>query len=256
FRAIEYETKRQIEVLEGGGSIQMETRGFDAVKGITISQRSKEMAHDYRYFPEPDLQAIFVKEDYIKNIENSLPPLPNELLNRYISELQLSAYDAEMITEDKAFALYYEELTKHTENYKAAANWMMGAVKSHLNENALNIEAFSLQPKTIAEIIALIDEGAISNSIANQKVFPALLEKPKPTARQIAETNNWIQESNTDTIDQFIENAIAKFPEKVVEYRNGKTGLMGLFMGEVMKASKGKADPKMTSKLLKEKLEQ
>lgn len=256
FRAIEYETKRQIEVLEDGGSIQMETRGFDAVKGVTISQRSKEMAHDYRYFPEPDLQAIFVKEDYIKNIEDNLPPLPNELLNRYINELQLSAYDAEMITEDKAFALYYEELSNHTKNYKAAANWMMGAVKSHLNENALSIEEFTLQAETIAEIIDLIDEGAISNSIANQKVFPALLENPKASARKIAESNNWIQESNTDTIDQFIENAIAKFPEKVEEYKNGKTGLLGLFMGEVMKASKGKADPKVASHLLKEKLEQ
>jgi aspartyl-tRNA(Asn)/glutamyl-tRNA(Gln) amidotransferase subunit B len=256
FRAIEFETKRQIEVLEDGGSIHMETRGFDAVKGATISQRSKEMAHDYRYFPEPDLQAIFVKEDYINTIKENLPPLPNELLNRYINELQLSAYDAELITEDKAIALYYEELINHTKNYKAAANWMMGAIKSHLNENALSIEDFPLHPKTIAEIIELIDEGSINNSIANQKVFPALVEKPKASARSIAESNNWIQESNTDTIDQFIEEAIAKFPQKVEEYKNGKTALLGLFMGEVMKSSKGKADPKVTSQLLKEKLEQ
>lgn len=256
FRAIEHETKRQIEVLENGGQIHMETRGFDAVKGETISQRSKEMAHDYRYFPEPDLQAVYVRDEYINNIKADLPPLPNELFNRYIKELKLSAYDAELITEDKSIALYYEELIKHTNNYKAAANWMMGAVKSYLNENAVSIENFPLAAKTIAEIIALIDEGSISNSIANQKVFPALIEKPNATARSVAESNNWIQESNTDTIDEFIEAAIAKFPEKVEEYRNGKTGLMGLFMGEVMKASKGKADPKKTSKLLKEKLEQ
>ena len=255
FRAIEYETKRQIEVLESGGSIHMETRGFDAVKGETISQRSKEMAHDYRYFPEPDLQAVFVKDEYVNTIKESLPPLPNELFDRYTKELQLSAYDAEIITEDKAFALYYEELTKHTKNYKAAANWMMGAVKSYLNENALSIDEFPIAPKTIAEIISLIDEGAINNSIANQKVFPALLEKPNSSAKAIAEENNWIQESNSDAIDEFIEAAIAKFPEKVEEYRNGKVGLLGLFMGEVMKASKGKADPKLATQLLKDKLD-
>ena len=140
-------------------------------------------------------------------------------------------------------------------NYKAAANWMMGAVKSYLNEHALHISAFPISAEKIAAIIQLIDENAISNSIAEKKVFPELLKNPEKSPREIAEKNNWIQESNTDTIDSFIEAAIAKYPEKVSEYKNGKTGLLALFMGEVMKASRGKADPKMTTKLLKEKLD-
>src|SRR5690554_2535601 len=177
YRAIEYETKRQIEVLESGGRISMETRGFDAVSGATVSQRSKEMAHDYRYFPEPDLQAIYVKEDYISNISNSMPPLPKALYDNYTKNYKLSAYDAEVLTEDKDFALYYEEVVQHTENYKAAANWMMGAVKSHLNEMALIINDFPIEAKKIAKIVELIDKNEISNSTAEQKLFPKLLEK-------------------------------------------------------------------------------
>ena len=136
----------------------METRGFDAVKGITISQRSKEMAHDYRYFPEPDLQAVYVKDDYIQSVKAELPPLPKELFEKYTQTLQLSDYDAEVITEDKAFALYYEALIKHTSNYKAAANWMMGAVKSYLNDNAKEINKRSqeiLYKEFLDNIIAI-----------------------------------------------------------------------------------------------------
>src|SRR5690554_482068 len=132
---------------------------------------------------------------------------------------------------------------------------MMGAVKSHLNEVAININDFPITADKIAAIIQLIDEKAINNSIAEQKVFPELLKNPNQSPKEIAEENNWIQDSNTDTIEAFINTAIAKYPEKVAEYKSGKTGLMGLFMGEVMKASKGKADPKLASKLLKEKLE-
>lgn len=255
YRAIEFEAKRQIKELEAGGTIVMETRGFDAVKGLTMSQRSKEMAHDYRYFPEPDLQRIFVKEKEVEEVKATLPPLPNEVLNRLTGEFQLSDYDAGVITEEKEFALYYLDICKHTDNYKAAANWMMGAVKSHLNENALHIDDFPINALQIAELIEMVDEGSVSNTIANQKIFPALLEESNKSPKRLAEEHNWIQESNSDALLEFIDEALAKFPDKVEEYRGGKKGLMGLFMGEVMKASKGKADPKMTSKMLKEKLE-
>lgn len=255
YRAIEFEAKRQIELIEAGGSVEMETRGFDAVKGITMSQRSKEMAHDYRYFPEPDLQRIFVKDEDIQQVKSELPPLPNEVLKRFTKEFQLSEYDAGVIAEEKAFALYYLALCEKTKHYKAAANWMMGAVKSHLNDKAIHIDEFSLRPEQIAELIELVESGATSHTIANQKIFPALLEDPKSSAKALAEKNNWIQESNSDTIVEFIEEALSKYPEKVEEYKQGKKGLMGLFMGEVMKASKGKADPKLTSKILQEKLE-
>lgn len=255
YRAIEFEAKRQIEVLENGGTIFMETRGFDAAKGVTMGLRSKEMAHDYRYFPEPDLQAVFVGNEYVAAIKDSLPPLPNELLAKYQKELGLSEYDAEVITEDKEFALYYERLIGETGNYKAAANWMMGAVKSFLNENALTIEDFAIKPEQIAEIIVMIEEGSINNTIANQKIFPALLESPNKTAKEIATENNWIQESDSSALEEFIELALEKHPDKVVAYKNGNKNLLGLFMGDVMKASKGKADPKLTNQLLRKKLE-
>ena len=255
YRAIEFEMKRQIDEIEAGNEIKMETRGFDAVKGITISQRSKEMAHDYRYFPEPDLQAIYVREDYIQKVKEALPPLPKELFEKYTQTLQLSDYDAEVITEDKAFALYYEALIKHTSNYKAAANWMMGAVKSYLNDNAKGIEEFPIQAEQLAELLILVDEGAISNTVANQKVFPKLIESPSKSPKAIAEENNWLQESDTNALDEFVNLALAKFPEKVEEYKSGKKGLLGLFMGEVMKISQGKADPKVANELLRKKLE-
>ncbi|MFT6167659.1 MAG: aspartyl-tRNA(Asn)/glutamyl-tRNA(Gln) amidotransferase subunit B [Vicingaceae bacterium] len=255
FRAIEFEAKRQVEVLEAGGEIKMETMGFDAVTGETKTMRSKEMAHDYRYFPEPDLQAIFVGEEYISDVKVSLPALPKELIKKYTSTLKLSDYDAEVLTEDKHFALYYDELIGLTKSYKTAANWMMGAIKSHLNENALEIKDFPLTPKHIADLIDLIESGAINNSIANQKVFPALIEQPELSAKELAEKNNWIQESDTGALDGFIEEALSKFPDKVEAYKAGNKNLLGLFMGEVMKASKGKADPQVTSNLLRKKLE-
>ncbi|KAA3651863.1 MAG: Asp-tRNA(Asn)/Glu-tRNA(Gln) amidotransferase subunit GatB [Bacteroidetes bacterium] len=255
FRAIEYEFKRQIEVIEAGSEIKMETMGFDAVKGTTSSMRSKELAHDYRYFPEPDLQAVYVDSDYIEKVRKDLPALPSELIKKFTSEMNLSTYDAEVLTEEKYFALYFDELTRLTKNYKAAANWMMGAVKSYLNENALTIQEFKIKPDQIAEIIQLIDEGKISNSIANQKIFPYLIEHTNDRPRAIAESNNWIQESDSNALEGFISEAIAMYPEKVEAYRAGNKNLLGLFMGEVMKRSKGKADPKLTSQLLKEKLE-
>jgi len=256
FRAIEFEAKRQVEVLEAGGEIKMETMGFDAVTGETKAMRSKEMAHDYRYFPEPDLQAVFVGEQYIADVKQTLPALPKELIEKYTKELKLSDYDAEVLTEDKHFALFYEELIGLTASYKTAANWMMGTIKSYLNEVAIDIKKFPLTPKHIAELIELIESGAINNSIANQKVFPALIAQPEFTAKELAEKNNWIQESDTGALDGFIEQALLKFPDKVVAYKDGNKNLLGLFMGEVMKASKGKADPKLTSTLLREKLEQ
>lgn len=255
FRAIEYEAKRQVEVLEAGGVIKMETMGFDAVTGATSTLRSKEMAHDYRYFPEPDLQAVFVGENYVSDVKETLPPLPKELIEKYTSKLKLSDYDAEVLTEDKHFALYYEEVIALTKNYKAAANWMMGAVKSYLNENALEIKNFPLQPKHIVELIEMIESGDINNSIAVQKVFPALIEHPELSAKEIAAKNNWIQESDTGALEGFIDSVLAKFPDKVAAYKEGNKNLLGLFMGEVMKASKGQADPKVTSSLLRKKLE-
>lgn len=152
-------------------------------------------------------------------------------------------------------AEFFEGVLQHTNNTKAAANWVMVQVKGYLNENAIDIADFNLQPKQIAELILLIDDGKISNSVATQKVFGALIQEPTQTALQIAESLNLIQESNSDDLQQWIDEAIAKFPDKVVEYKAGKVSLVGLFMGEVMKLSKGKADPKVASQMVKDTLD-
>jgi aspartyl-tRNA(Asn)/glutamyl-tRNA(Gln) amidotransferase subunit B len=255
FRAINYEIKRQIEAIENGEEVTQQTMNFDAVSGKTSVMRSKEMAHDYRYFPEPDLQAVYVEQGYIDDIKSMLPKLPAELIEKYTKQLKLSDYDAEVLTEDKAIALYYEEVIKHTENYKSAANWLMGSIKSYLNENALTILEFPVAPAQIAGLIALIDSGKINNTIAAQKVFPEMVKKPQFSAEEIAKSNNWIQNSDSSSLEGYIKEAIEKYPEKATAYKAGNKNLLGLFMGEVMKISKGKADPKITNQLLREALE-
>ena len=252
--AIDFEIDRQISLLEKGESIIHETRGFNAVNGKTLSQRHKEEANDYRYFPEPDLQPIIIGQEYIENVKKSLPPLPKELLQKFTNEFKLSSYDAKIIIEDKGMAMYYEKLCKLTENYKAAANFMNGSIKSYLNENAKSIEDFKISPKNIAELIALIDDNKVSNSVATGKIFPLLLSSDS-SPEKIAVENNWIQESDTDTLLSLINEVIEKYPDKVKEYQSGKKGLIGLFIGEVMKLSKGKADPKLTNELIRKKLD-
>ena len=254
-RAIDFEIKRQIELIESGGEVTQQTRNFDAAKGTTSAMRTKEDAHDYRYFNEPDLQPVIVTQAYINEVHGTMPPLPNELLTKYTKELGLSDYDAGVLTENKQFAMYFEELITHTSNVKAAANWMMGSVKSYLNDKAIEIGAFPVKPEKIAACIALVDQGKISNTVAAQNVFPLLIEQPDAEPFALATANNWIQESDSDALLDFVRQAIAKYPEKVDEYKNGKKGLLGLFMGEVMKLSRGKADPKVASKLVQEELE-
>jgi aspartyl-tRNA(Asn)/glutamyl-tRNA(Gln) amidotransferase subunit B len=253
-RAIEHETKRQIDIIESGGVIDQETRSFDAVNGSTFSLRSKEAANDYRYFPEPDLSPVFITEEYIARMKAMLPALPADLHKKYIEELGLPEYDADVITSSKEVALFFEEIIVHTSNYKAASNWVMGPVKSFINEQAIHINDFPVSPKRIAQLIQFIDSGKISYTIASQQLFPAMMEEKNLSPEEIAIKNNWIIESNSDSLNEYVKKAIAKYPEKVVEYKSGKKGILGLFMGEVMKLSGGKADPKLTSKMLAEEL--
>ena len=253
--AIEYEITRQIEAIESGEKLVQETRNFDATQGKTFSMRTKESSDDYRYFPEPDLPPVIVTEKEVEKVKNSLPPLPDALYAKYTTEYKLNDYDASVLIDNKEFALWFEELSKLTTNHKLAANWMMGDVKSYLNENAVTIDKFPLNPAHIAGIIALIDSGKVNNTIATQRIFPVLIKDPAKTAEDIAKEHNLVQESDTGVLEELIREAIAKYPDKVAEYKSGKSGLLGLFMGEVMKLSKGKADPKKASVLLKEILE-
>ena len=254
-RAIDFEIKRQIDLLEVGGEIAGETRSFDASNGSTFSLRSKENANDYRYFPEPDLQPVIVKQNYIDSIKAIMPELPSDLLLRYTKEFGLSEYDANNLIEIKAIAFYFNELVSFTKNHKAAANWMMGSIKSYLNENAITIDKFKVLPKTIAEIISLIDEGKISNAVATQKLFPELMLNPTEAPLSIAQRLDIIQSNDTGALQELVDQALAKYPEKIIEYKSGKVNLLGLFVGEVMKLGKGKADPKMANQLVKEALE-
>jgi aspartyl-tRNA(Asn)/glutamyl-tRNA(Gln) amidotransferase subunit B len=254
-RAIESEIIRQTEMKTNGEEIVSETRGFNALKGNTFSMRSKEAANDYRYFPEPDLPPFRITDDFLNQIKINLPQLPEEMYLKFRNEFGLSEYDAQTITDDKQTALYYIELSKSCKNYKAAANWVLGSVKSYLNETASGINDFKLKPESLSALIALIDEGLLSNTAAAQQVFPMMVKHPEKTALEIAETLNVIQSNDIGLIDSVVKEALSKYPEKIEEYKSGKKGLLGLFVGEAMKLSKGKADPKALNKAVAEALE-
>jgi aspartyl-tRNA(Asn)/glutamyl-tRNA(Gln) amidotransferase subunit B len=248
--------KRQIRIVENGGTIVQETRSFDAVNGTTFTLRGKEEAHDYRYFPEPDIQPLTLTERDLELVKENMPPLPNDLFEKYTTDLGLSEYDAGILVETKPVALYFNELVEHTKNFKAAANWVIGEVKSYLNQTATHIEDFPLPPARIAQIISLIDEDKISNSSASQQLFPKMVENPEKTAMEIAKEENLLQESDDAWLKELVDQALAAYPEKVEAYRKGNKGLLGLFMGEVMKLSNRKANPKMANEILRKTLDQ
>jgi aspartyl-tRNA(Asn)/glutamyl-tRNA(Gln) amidotransferase subunit B len=253
-RAVEVESRRMIEMLEQGEEIIQQTRSFDADSGTTFSIRDKEDADDYRYFPDPDLTKFFLTDEFIDNVRRSIPELQGERSKRYVSKYHLSEYDAAILTEEKEFADYFEKVIGGGLKFKSAANWMLGPVKSWLNENNEEIGRFPVTPEKLAGVIKLVEDGKLSFSIASTKLFNELLKDPQKDPAKIAEEKNWSLDSNTDNIENLIEQVLNKFPEKVKEFKKGKKGLMGLFVGEVMKLSKGKADPKMTNDILSEKL--
>ena len=255
-RAIDHEIERQILEIEKGNKIFSETRTFDAATGLTHGMRTKEELNDYRYFPDPDLSPMEVSDEWLNKIKSSMPALPRELYNKYIAEFSLPEYDAQVLTDSKDVALYFEELCKRTSNYKAASNWVMGPVKSCLNDLSLTADEFPISPVVLAELISLIDNGKISFTIASQRIFPELLKNPNKSALEVAQQLNVIQESNHDAILPIIDEVLKEFPLKVEEYKNGKKGIVGMFMGEVMKRSKGKADPKVANALITKKLQE
>lgn len=253
-RAIDHEAQRQSEMLDAGGTISMETRTFDAAKGTTMGMRSKEMAHDYRYFPEPDIQPLTVTEAKKEAIRKAMPPLPRELKQKYVSTLGLSAYDADILTDDKDTALYYEGVLAHTTNAKAAANWVMGDVRGWVNERGLAIKEFPISSERLASLVDLIDAGKMSHTLASQKLFPMMLDQPG-SAEELATANGLLLDTREDVIESAVREAMAKYPDKVQAFRAGNKGLLGLFMGEVMKATKGKADPRKANALVARMLE-
>lgn len=253
-RAIENEIKRQIEIIETGGTIVQETRSFDASNGSSFSLRSKEEANDYRYFPEPDLAPFRITADYLESIQRALPALPDELVQKYTQQYGLPEYDARVLCDDKATADYFEQVITVAPQHKAAANWLLGPVKQYLNEHSCGLEQFPLTAAGMAALIQLVEAGKVSFSIASSRIFPEMIQQPGKTPLEIATALNLLQDTNVDNISPIIDEVLAKYPGKVAEYKAGKKGLMGLFVGEVMKLSQGKADPKLTNQLLAEKL--
>jgi aspartyl-tRNA(Asn)/glutamyl-tRNA(Gln) amidotransferase subunit B len=254
-RAIEFEAKRLVDLIEAGEKVIQQTRSFDAGNGTTFALRTKEDANDYRYFADPDLTPFVVTDDLLEEVRSSIPELPEARVARYTQQLQLPEYDARVITDEKEQAVYFEQITTHSTNYKAAANWMLGPVKSWLNESGEPINALPVKPAAIASLIALIDSNQVNFSVASTKIFGALLKEPGKEPLQIAKELNLIQDSDEGNVAAWVEEVLSKMPDKVAEFKKGKKGLIGLFVGEVKKVSKGKADPKLTNDILLKKLQ-
>jgi aspartyl-tRNA(Asn)/glutamyl-tRNA(Gln) amidotransferase subunit B len=254
-KAIEHEIARQIDLVEKGEIISQNTLNFDAVTGKTTPLRSKEMANDYRYFPEPDLLPIQISDSYLDEIKASLPALPQQLFLKFTKEFLLPNYDADFLTSDKAMSDYYLAIVEHTNDYKLASNWVMGPIKSYLNETQISFQDFKVPAEEIAAIINLINSEKINNHQAKEQLFNSLVKNPSYKVKDLIKNLEIASQVVETELESFILAALNKFPDKVKEYHNGKKGVLGLFMGEVMKLSKGKIDPKTTNTLIIEKLE-
>ena len=259
-RAVEVEAGRLTELVAAGEKVIQQTRGYDADKNITYATREKEDADDYRYFADPDLTPFALQEDFIAGIRNQLPALQQERIERYTGHWSLPAYDAEVITEERDFADYFEKIAGTLEAggnialVKSAANWMLGPVRTWMNETKKEIGDFPVSAEKIAGIVQLVDGGQLSFSAASGRLFAHLLKHPQQDALAAAGELNLVQESDAASLEPLIESVLAKYADKVKEYKKGKKGVLSLFVGEVMKQSKGKADPKVTNALLLKKL--
>jgi len=252
-KAIEYEIDRLIQITETGGTILQQTRSFDANNDTTFPIRDKEDANDYRYFPDPDLAPFQLTQQYIKDIEIAMPVLPGALKNTWKSDYALSEYDVEQLCENKEEADFYAAWTKQTNQYKSAANWIIGPIRAYLNENNSSYSKLLPYIPYLVELLDLVASNQLNFSVASGKVFKAVMEQMQsPTA--YARSNNLLQSNSSDEMEAWVDQVLLMHPEKIIEYKKGKKGLIGLFTGEVKKLSQGKADPKITMQLLEQKL--
>lgn len=252
-KAIEYEIERMIAMVEKGEIITQQTRSFDADTDTTFALRDKEEANDYRYFPEPDLTPFHLTEQFILGIKASLPALPEELYVHYLS-IGLSEYDAGQLCDDKSTSDYFEQVIHFSKNYKSIVNWMLGPLRQVVNENNYSFNDINLSPEALAGLISIVEEGKVNFSVASLKILRALLQNPEKNPLQIATELNVLQVHGSADIEAWVNEVLNKMPEKVTEYKKGKKGLIGLFIGEVKKVSKGKADPKIAAQIFEEKL--
>ena len=251
-RAIEYEAERQIDVIENGGEIHQETLRWDDVSGKTFSMRDKEDAEDYRYFPDPDLVAIKLSEEYIENIKNTLPELPESRKERYLKEYQLSEKDARIITSSKYLSDLFEEAIKICNNPKAVSNWIISDISRILNENEMDPIQIPFNSNQLAKLVILIDKGTISSSIG-KKVLEELFENPKDP-EEIIKEKGWIQISDEGAIKEVVLKILEANPQSIADYKGGKDRALGFLVGQAMKETKGKANPQMLNKMFLEEL--
>ena len=252
-KAIEFEIERLTALVEAGETIIQQTRSFDANNDTTFAIRDKEDANDYRYFPDPDLAPLQLTKGYIDTIKASIPALPNQLKKEWKNTLGLSDYDIEQITENKEEAAFFTNWIQTTTHYKSVVNWILGPIREYLNETGLTYTQLNTSFIQLNEILNLVESNQLSFANATGKVFKGIVGT-NMSALQFAQEQQLIQNNSTDAINQWVEQVLNAHPEKVAAYKNGKKGLMGVFIGEVKKISKGQADPKKTTQILEEKL--
>jgi len=252
-KALQYEISRQKEVLMDGGQIVQETRQWDPDKNKSTSMRGKEEAHDYRYFPDPDLLPLMIDEGWIAEVEKNLPELPDTKKKRFMDQYELPPYDADLLTSDRELADYFENCTREFPQPKKVSNWVMGSLLGLLNAQEKTIEEAPVSAVDLARLLAQVEEGVISGKIA-KSVFDEMARTGKP-AKQIVEEKDLVQITDTDALEDVVLKIISNHPKEVEAYKNGKTKLLGFFVGQIMKETRGQANPKMVNEILKKKLE-
>lgn len=249
-RAIEYEIERQIEVVENGGKIEQETLRWDEVSGRTFSMRDKEDAQDYRYFPEPDLVAIKLSEEYIENIRRNLPELPESRKERYLAEYKLSEKEANTLTASKYLSNFFEDAAEKCNNPKAVCNWLLSDVARILNDKEIEPDEIPFTSENLAELIKLIEKGTISSKIAKDVLEKMFEEQDSPS--KIIEKNGWIQISDEREIKEIVQKIIDQNPQSVIDFRGGREKALGFLVGQAMKETKGKANPQMLNEMFRD----
>ena len=251
-RGLEYEELRQADILDGGGEVVQETRRWDESQGKTFSMRGKEEAHDYRYFPDPDLVRLHIDDEWKARVRASIPELPDARQARYIEQYGLSSYDAGVLTASMKLSDFFEESLKHTSDAKASANWIMGDLLGYLNANNLELDGVQITGQGLGEMIQLIEKGTISTKIA-KTVFKSMLETGK-SPQKIVEEQGLVQISDEGAILAIVDSIIAANPQSVEDFRGGKDKAIGFLVGQIMKETKGKANPGLVNKLLMDRL--
>ncbi|MEM9934687.1 MAG: Asp-tRNA(Asn)/Glu-tRNA(Gln) amidotransferase subunit GatB [Bacteroidota bacterium] len=253
-RSVTFEINRQVALVESGGTVVQETRTWDTANQRTLSMRRKEEADDYRYFPEPDLLPLKISAEELAEIQASLPILPQKLEKVYVQELALAKHEVSTLLEDKALSDFFEEMRTVGREVKAYANWLLGPVKAWMNETQSSITAFPLSPTKLVSLIDLVQNGKLSHNLAKKSVFPELLESPASSVEEIATAQGAFEKKEGTELAETISYLLEEFPNEVEKFKRGKKGVSGFFIGQLMKKTKGKANPKVANKMVMDAL--